>query len=392
MMLAEDVLGAIERVLPHIRDAAAVCEEQRAVGAETIARIAETGVFRIFQPKRYGGMEGSIRLFFDAIAAIGGACTSTGWVCGVLGTHQWVIANFPEEAQDDVWGTSPGTLLSGTAAPGSVKAVPVAGGYRVTGTWRFCSGSNHATWHFGGATIVEPGSGMPDKAFFLLPVEEVRFVDNWIVNGLCGTASCDGIADDVFVPAHRVLAIADMIAGVTPGQQVNSAPLYRLPNATVVGLGIAAPPLGATSAALTSFIADSKTRERTGGLMGDSRKLWESPTLQLRVAEASAMLEAARALIDRDLDETERTNDAGELTVNTRVRVRRDLAFGVRTCVDVMAMLYRSAGTEVMFPPNPLERTWRDVNAAAKHVGLNWDNLGTAAGRHLFGMDPRAQY
>ena len=337
-------------------------------------------------------MEGSIRLFFDAIAAIGGACASTGWVCGVLGTHQWVIANFPEEAQDDVWGKSPGTLLSGTAAPGSVTAVPVAGGYNVTGTWRFCSGSNHAAWHFGGATVVEPPPGVPDKAFFLLPVDDITFVDNWIVNGLCGTASCDGIADGVFVPQHRVLSIADMIAGVTPGQRLNSAPLYRLPNATVVGLGIAAPPLGATSAALDAFIADTQTRERTGGLMGDSRKLWESPTLQLRVAEASAMLDAARALIDRDLEETERANDAGELTVDTRVRVRRDLSFGVRTCVEIMAMLYRSAGTEVMFPPNPLERTWRDVNAAAKHVGLNWDNLGTAAGRHLFGMDPRAQY
>jgi alkylation response protein AidB-like acyl-CoA dehydrogenase len=392
MMVAEDVLGAIERILPRIRDAAATTERDRAVSAEIIAFIAETGVFRILQPKRYGGMEGSIRLFFDAIAAIGGACASTGWVCGVLGTHQWVIANFPEQAQDDVWGKTPGTLLSGTAAPGSVKAVAVAGGYRVTGTWRFCSGSNHAAWHFGGATIVDPAPGTPDKAFFLLPIEDITLVDNWIVNGLCGTASCDGIADEVFVPEHRVLSIADMIAGITPGQQINSAPLYRLPNATVVALGIAAPPVGATGAALKAFIADTQTRERTGGLMGDSRKLWESPTLQLRVAESSAMLDAARALIDRDLEETERANDAGELTVDTRVRVRRDLSFGVRTCVEIMAMLYRSAGTEVMFPPNPLERTWRDVNAAAKHVGLNWDNLGTAAGRHLFGLDPRAQY
>ena len=392
VLVADDVLGAVERVLPYIRDVAAACERDRAVPAESILRIAEAGVFRILQPKRYGGMEGSIRLFFDAIAAIGGACTSTGWVCGVLGTHQWVLANFPDEAQDDVWGQASETLLSGTAAPGSVKAVRAAGGYRVSGTWRFCSGSNHATWHFGGATILEPPSGTPDKAFFLLPVAEMTFVDNWIVNGLCGTASCDGIADDVFVPEHRMLSIPALIAGVTPGQVVNTAPLYRLPNATVVGLGIAAPPLGATGASLAAFITDTRTRERTGGLMGDSRKLWESPTLQLRAAEASAMYEAARALIDRDLAETEQSNDAGELSVDTRVRVRRDLAFGVRTCVEIMAMLYRSAGTEVMFPPNPLERTWRDVNAAAKHVGLNWDNLGTAAGRHLFGLDPRAQY
>ena len=392
MMLADDVLTAVETVLPNIRDAAAACERDRAVSAESIARVARTGLFRVLQPRRYGGTEGDIRLFFDVVAAIGGACTSTGWVCGVFGTHQWVLAQFPEQAQYDVWGSTPDALLSGSAAPGSVKAVRVPGGYRVSGAWRFCSGSSHATWHFGGATIVDPEPGAPDKAFFLLPVEDVSFIDNWNVNGLCGTASCDGIADHAFVPEHRVLPIADLIAGETPGQRVNTAPLYRLSNATVVGLGIAAPPIGATGAALSAFIADTKTRERTGGLMGDSRKLWESPTLQLRVAEASAMFDAARALIERDLEETARANDRDELTVDTRVRVRRDLAFGIRTCVEIMTLLYRSAGTEVMSPPNALERTWRDVNAAAKHVGLNWDNLGTAAGRHLLGMDPRAQY
>lgn len=388
---SDGVLAAVRDVLPFVRDNAERSDAERAVPRANIERIAATGLFRVFQPRRYGGYEGDLEPFFDAVAAIGGACASTGWVAGVLGTHQWVLANFPESAQDDVW-SDPAALLTGSAAPGNVIATPVPGGYRVSGTWRFCSGSNHVTWHFGNALIAgEPGAA-PKRGLFLLPVSDVTFVDNWNVNGLRGTASCDGIASDTFVPEHRVLMLDAIIAGDTPGQRVNTGPLYRLPNATVVALGIAAPPIGAASEALATFISYARTKERTGGNQGDTRKLWESPVLQLRMAGAAAGMDAAGALVRHDLAAVQAGTRANALDIDTRIRVRRDLAYAVHTCVDVMAAVYESAGTDVMFPPNPLERAWRDVNAAAKHVGLNWDNLGTAAGRHLFGLEPRAQY
>jgi 3-hydroxy-9,10-secoandrosta-1,3,5(10)-triene-9,17-dione monooxygenase len=238
-----------------------------------------------------------------------------------------------------------------------------ASGFRVSGTWRFCSGCNHASWHFGGATIVDAQNAVPEKALFLLPISDMTFVDNWFVNGLCGTASRDGVATDAFVSEHRVLQLNDLLACETSGQRVNTAPLYRLPNATVVALGIAAPPIGATRAALSSFLGYARTRERTGGLMGDSRKMWESQVLQRRLAGASAQLDAVLALIAQVLKETQEAVRAHGLTVDTRVRVRRDLAYAVHSCVKIMGMLYESAGTEVMFPPHPLERAWRDVNA-----------------------------
>jgi alkylation response protein AidB-like acyl-CoA dehydrogenase len=392
MTSAQDVMADVNEALPFIREAAVQCDLDRAVPAESIALLERAGVFRILQPSRYGGTEGRLQLFFDAIAAIGSACTSTGWVAGVLGTHQWVLGHFPQEAQDDVWKAEPRTLMSGSASPASVTALRVAGGYRVSGTWRFCSGSNHATWHFGGATISNPEPGTPDKLLVLLPVTDVEFVDNWIVNGLRGTASRDGIARDVFVPEHRVLAISALLAGKTPGQRVNSGALFRLPNATVVALGIAAPPIGATASALAGFIDANRTRERTGGLQGATRIMAESPTLQLQIADAATRYDAVRALIERDLEETQRANEGGALTVNTRVRVRRDLAFAVQACVEIVGTLYQSAGTTAMFTPNSLERTWRDVTATGMHVGLRWDNLGVAAGRHLFGLEPNAQY
>jgi resorcinol 4-hydroxylase (FADH2) len=389
---SDGVLAAVRDALPLLSANADRSDAERAVPRANIERIAQAGVFRVFQPKRYGGTEGNLETFFAAIAAIGGACMSTAWVAGVLGTHQWVLANFPERAQDDAWGNDPDALLTGSAAPGSVTAQPVSGGYRVRGAWRFCSGSNHVTWHFGNAAIAGAQTDPPQRALFLVPVSDVTFIDNWVVNGLRGTASCDAQAEDIFVPAHRVLPLDEIISGDTPGRRVNTAPLYRLPNATVVALGIAAPPIGATAAALSAFIAYAQAKERTGGNQGDVRKLWESPTLQLRLAGASALIDSVNALVLSDLAEVQAGARADALSIDTRVRVRRDLAYAVHSCVTVMNAIYESAGTDIMFPPNPLERAWRDVNAAAKHVGLNWDNLGTAAGRHLFGLEPRAQY
>jgi alkylation response protein AidB-like acyl-CoA dehydrogenase len=389
---AGDVLAAVHAILPFVRENAERSDGERAVPAGVVERIAAANVFRLFQPKRYGGLESDLEPFFNAVAAIGGACASTGWVTGVLGTHQWVLAQFPEQAQDDVWGADPDALSTGSATPGNAVATPAAGGFRITGTWRFCSGSKHAGWHFGNAAIAGSENGVQKRALVLLPASDVTFADNWNVNGLRGTASCDGTANGAFVPAHRMLYIDELLAGATPGQRINAAPLYRLPNASVVALGIAAPPIGAVAAALASFIAYATTKESGGGIYGEPRKMRDSAVLQARMAGAGARLDAARALVLSDLAEVQAGTRAGTLSVDTRVRVRRDLAYAVHGCVEIMDAIYESAGTEFMFTPNPLERAWRDVNAAAKHVGLSWDNLGTAAGRHLFGLEPRAQY
>jgi 3-hydroxy-9,10-secoandrosta-1,3,5(10)-triene-9,17-dione monooxygenase len=392
MIGSDDVLALVEDLLPQFRQAAAQSDIDRAVSRQSIDQLRGAGVFRLLQPKRYGGDEANLQLFFDVIAAVGTADASLAWVAGVLGTHQWVVANFPGRAQDDVWGSEPDALVSGVAAPSGVMADAVPGGFLVNGTWRFSSGGNHAQWHFGLATIREKDSDPGKKVLVLLPISELTFADNWHVNGLRGTASRDATVTNAFVPEHRVLSVNDLLAARTPGQLVNAAPLYRLPNAAVVVLGIAAPPIGATAGALAEFIADTRERERSGGLMGDARQLWESPTLQLRMAEATTLLDAVRTLIVRDLRDLQEDNAADQLTTETRIRFRRDIAYAVLSCVRIMGAIYDSAGTYAMFQPNPTDRAWRDVNAAAKHVGLNWDNLGAATGRHLFGQEFRAQF
>ena len=140
--------------------------------------------------------------------------------------HQWFAACLPREAQDEFW-AEPTAIAAGSYAPVG-KTVRVDGGYRTSGAWSFASGCDNARWHFL-ATMVTPldGSEAARPSFLLVPRADVRIDDNWHTMGLAGTGSKNIVADDLFVPAQRALAIADLAAGTGPGTLVNTNPLYR---------------------------------------------------------------------------------------------------------------------------------------------------------------------
>jgi alkylation response protein AidB-like acyl-CoA dehydrogenase len=302
-----------------------------------------------------------------------------------------VIAQFPERAQRDVWEDAPETLVTGTYAP-TGTATPVQGGYRLSGTWGFASGCDHAGWHFAGAAIEPSANGTRETALFLVPATEVTFKDTWFSSGLRGTGSKDAEIDGAFVPEHRVLRLADILAVDTPGSRANSSSLYRVPFFSVVPLGIVAPIVGATRRALDIFIAVSRDRVPRGGSMGNAGKAADSPFLQSKVAEALGMLDAVELLLQRDVSETMESAHAGTITVDLRIRNRRDYALAIRLCLQTIESIYTSSGAAGMFVPNTVERIWRDVHAAAKHVGLNWEGISSMVGRHAFGQEPRGQH
>jgi alkylation response protein AidB-like acyl-CoA dehydrogenase len=378
-------------ILPAIAALADRSEQERRVPPESIEMLKKVGAFKILQPKRFGGAEADLQMFYDITAAIGSACASTGWVSGVCGSHQWVVSQFSERAQCDVWEDAPETLVSGTYAP-TGTAMPVNGGYRLSGAWGFASGCDHAGWHFAGAAIEPAANGARETAFFLVPANEVTFKDTWFSSGLRGTGSKDAEIDGAFVPDHRVLRLGDILAMDTPGLSANSSSLYRVPFFSVVPLGIVAPIVGATRRAIEIFIASSRDRVPRGGAMGNANKVADSPILQSKVAEALGMLDAVELLLQRDISETAAGAAGGTVTVDMRLRNRRDYALAIRICLQTIESIYNSSGAAGMFVPNTVERIWRDVHAAAKHVGLNWDGISAMVGRHAFGQEPRGQY
>jgi alkylation response protein AidB-like acyl-CoA dehydrogenase len=385
-----DLLARARAIAELARARAQQTEADRRVGEDMIERMREADLFRIMQPQAYGGFEYRFDIFSEIVAVIASGCGSTGWVYSLLASHQWLIACFPRAAQDEVW-QNRAALAAGTYAPVG-QAVAVDGGYRLSGSGSFCSGCDNAQWQLLGGMIPQPG-GAAKPGFFLMPTADCTLDDNWFTMGLAGTGSKNLVARDVFVPAHRTLAFAELADATAPGMRDNPNPLYRQSFLAVLPITIVSPVLGMAEGALADFLAMAGGRTTRGAVAGGNRRMAGLTTVQMRVAEASALIDAARLVMARDLAEALATATRGEpISVDMRLRNRRDQAFCVRLLVQAIDALFLAAGGQGLFLDKPQQRFWRDAHAAASHISLNWDSTGTMYGQFLLGLEPKGQY
>jgi len=385
-----ELLARARAIADVAREQAQQTEAARRVGDDMIARMRQADLFRIMQPQAYGGFEYGFEVLAQIEAIIAGGCGSTGWVYGLLASHQWLIACFPEEAQDEVWHERD-ALAAGTYAP-VAQAVAAEGGYRVSGSGSFCSGCDNAQWQFLGGMIPQR-DGPPQPGFFLLRSADITIEDNWRTMGLSGTGSKTVAADNAFVPFHRALAFAEFANATAPGMRAHANPLYKQSFLAVLPITIVAPVLGMAEGALAAFLDMAKVRTTRGAVAGGNRRMAELTTVQMRAAEAAACIDAARLMIFRDLAEAFDAAARGEaVSMEVRLRNRRDQAFCVRFSIQAIDALFLAAGGQGLFLDHPLQRFWRDAHAAGSHISLNWDSAGSMFGQHLLGLEPKGQY
>ena len=385
-----DLLARARGIAVVARERAQQTETDRRVGDDMIERMRQADLFRVMQPRAYGGFEYGFEVFAQIVAAIASGCGSTGWVYALLASHQWLIACFSKAAQDEVW-QDPTALAAGTYAP-VARAVAVDGGYRLSGVGSFCSGCDNAQWQLLGGMIPQP-NGTTTPGFFLLRSGDCIIEDNWHTMGLAGTGSKNIVARDAFVPAHRTLAFSELADATAPGMRANSNPLYRQSFLAVLPITIVSPVLGMAEGALADFLAMASVRTTRGAVAGGNRRMAELTTVQLRVAETSALIDAARLLMFRDLAEAFETAARGDaVSMDVRLRNRRDQAFCVRLLVAAIDALFLAAGGQGLFLEQPLQRVWRDAHAAASHISLNWDSTGSMYGQFMLGLEPKGQY
>jgi len=364
-------------------------EADRRVADDMVERMREADLFRILQPHAFGGFEYGFDWFAQVVATIATGCGSTGWVYGLLASHQWLTACFSQEAQEEFWADR-GAVAAGTYAPVG-RSVAVDGGYLLSGTWSFCSGCDNGQWLFLGGMIADPTE--PKPGFFMARTEDCIIDDNWHTMGLAGTGSKNIVAKDAFVPSQRVVTFAELTAGTAPGMRGHPNPLYRQSFLAVLPVTIVAPVLGMAEGALADFLDMAKVRTTRGAVAGGNRRMAELATVQSRVAEASGCIDAARLLIFRDLADAYESVARGEpISVDMRLRNRRDQAFCVRLLVQAIDALFLASGGQGIFLEKPLQRIWRDAHAAASHISLNWDSTGTMYGQSLLGLEPKGQY
>src|SRR5262249_54062126 len=150
---------------------------------------------------------------------------------------------------------------------------------------------------------------------------------------------------------------------------------------------------GVGEGGVADFLAMAAVRTTRGAVAGGNRRMAELTTVQMRVAEASACIDAARLLMFRDLAQAFETAARGDpIGVDVRLRNRRDQAFCGRLLVGAIDALFLAAGGQGLFLKQPLQRAWRDAHAAASHISLNWDSTGSMYGQFMLGLEPKGQY
>jgi 3-hydroxy-9,10-secoandrosta-1,3,5(10)-triene-9,17-dione monooxygenase len=380
---AAAVEARVAALLPAIAERAAGAEEMRRVPEETVAELVEAGVFRMLQPKRYGGSECDPTAFFRVVRAVAGACGSTGWVTSVIGVHPWQLALFPAEAQNDVWDGGPDTLVASSYAPVG-RLTEVDGGYALTGRWSFSSGCDYAGWALLGALVVGAEGRPLDFLSVLVPKSDFVVHDVWDVMGLRGTGSNDIEVKQGFVPEHRVLRNYEHAQLRGPGQRVNPGPLYKMPFGAVFSSAVTAPLVGAVHGCYESYVGVMRDRVRLS--LGGGR-FAEDAFAQVAVARVASEIDAAMLQMDRNMSELYRCAAAGkEIPMELRLRTRRDQVRATERSLAAADLLFKTAGGNSLRRGNPIERAWRDVHAGSVHVANDAERTLALYGKGAFGL------
>src|SRR5439155_14945750 len=322
-MTPETYLQRVRALLPSLRERAVPAERLRRLPAETFADFQEAGLFRCLQPKRYGGYELDPATLYQAVIEVGAVCGSTGWILGVIGIHNWHLALFAPQAQDDVWGKDTSVQVSTSLAPtGTVTRVD--GGFRLQGRWSFSSGCDFCHWAALGGIVPPLEAGAPpDVRTFLVPRSDYTIDDTWYAVGLCGTGSKDVVVADAFVPEYRTHSYRDAFHLTNPGTVVNDGPLYRLPFGILFPNALAAPAIGVALGALDHFREQTKTRVNPR----DKSRVAEDPFTQFHLAEAAADVHAARDRLFANFTAMIELVEAGKpIPLEQRARYRWDAA------------------------------------------------------------------
>ena len=372
------MMARARALVTGLRDRAARTEELRRLPPETENDLHAAGLFRILQPKRVGGSEFDYVALVDFAEAIAVADASAAWTFANLASHHWMLSMFDDRAQDLVWTSDANTLIASSFVFPSGRATKVEGGYRLQGHWPFSSGVDSCAWNMlAGIVSSDDDADGIEYRIFLIPRKNYRIIDIWNAAGLKGTGSNDVAVDDVFVENSMTLSVADIDGGPSPGSVVNPNPLYTLPVFALFPFVLSGVALGNAQACLDDYVEVARHRATTYS----RAKLGDLQSTQIKIAEASAKIDAARLIMRSTCIKAmadARREHIPDMAVKTGWR---DGAYAVNLCTEAVSLLFAASGARGLFAGAPLQRQFRDANAINSHLAFNFDAAGTNYGR-----------
>jgi alkylation response protein AidB-like acyl-CoA dehydrogenase len=356
------VLDRARALIPRIAERAPAAAAARQLPAQTIAEYRDAGVLRILQPKRFGGQQGRFSLFSRIVEELTYGCASSAWVYAVLAEHQWIIAQYPEQAQVDVWGDDPEAVASSSLAP-RAAAERVQGGWRLSGRFPFSSGCDYAQWAIIGAFLGEAGDPR-SIAYLLVPLAEVEIVDDWQTLGLLGTGSKSLVLHDVFVPEHRSVMVSDLFAGTPPGALVHpDYPVLRAPRGFLVSYSLPPVCIALGRRALDIACAALASRVSRG-----VTKVAQSEVVQMVIGETAAAIDAATLLLHTGRETSTAAVSSGrKITAGEALRARRDMVYAQHQVGWALERLCELDGARWVYDNDRLGAIRRDVMTILTH-------------------------
>jgi alkylation response protein AidB-like acyl-CoA dehydrogenase len=386
--IAEAESGLLERtraLVPLLRENAQRSEEARRVVDENIEALSAAGVFRMTVARRFGGYESSLQMQYDVLAAIASGCPSTGWVATILTAMLWNAGMFPDEAQDEVFADPRVRVASVFAVGGQGRAVD--GGVIVSGRWPFNTGCLHSQWAILTAIVPDAG-GAPAPASVLIPYSELTILDDWYATGMAATGSNTTVAEEVFVPSHRILPLAAQMSLEIPSLRNRGADYWRVPTVSFLIGQAAGAPVGIARGALEAFMERLPGRAIT---YTDYASQADAPVTHLQLGEAIMKIHSADAHGRRAIDLAAGA-PSGDFTIEERALVRAHAAHATTLAREAVDVLYRASGASSIQRGVPIQRYQRDIQALSNHAFLTDATSLELLGRVVCGLEPNTVF
>lgn len=379
--IREELVGRAYGLQPLLRDCSARIDAERDLPDAVITALIDAGMFRMVAPKRFGGYQADMRTVTEVVEVLGAADASAAWVVslGVVATS--LAGRVSARAQEEIFRSDPDARVAGGTAPG--RAVRVDGGVRITGRWPYASGSHHATWaSIAGVVINEAGEVEALMGF--ARASELTLEDTWHTVGMRGTGSNTWVADDVFIPDHRLAPLGALTEGAWP--LPTDEAIFRIPFVPIAVVMLLPSLLGLGRAALDLVIEKAPQKGMHHTIFA---RQTDSVGVQIQLAEAALKLETARLHTYDIVDRLDALASGKDLSYADRARMRGQVGHAAQQVLAAIQELVGIHGAGSFAESNRLQQIWRDANTAARHAGLNAGVGAEVYGKSLLGIEER---
>lgn len=374
------IITTAHELQPFIRQHLVEGEKRARLTNEVVTAVGQAGFFRLYAPPEVGGLEVPPPVALAVIEAVSAADPAVGWYMLNSIPACLAAASLTECARAELF-AEPHRNFGFSGVPGG-RAIPVDGGYQVSGKWPVVTGCEDAQWCALAGLVMDGDTprqigGSPDGRLFLIPTAALDIAPTWQeAAAMRGTGSNAASVRKVFVPerfAH------------TPAKPLLIArPLFRLPPRLLFSSCPAAVAFGVLDTAWQS--ATEELGAKVSSFSGQA--LRDQAPIQELIANCSAALRAVRAGHSAAMNAVWNVACTGaEVPPRLKADLYASNFYALDIVRDTISRLYTRGTRAAFVQGNAVERALRNLHAIVFGVEIGRP-FHHAAGRVLLGGEP----